>query len=100
MSGGHLTDYQHDLHRLNDWAEIIDKVNPLLALQMRDMCELLDRYDRYLSGDIGEDAIGKAWSEYRDKWIEMDTASIEDVMFEKCLETLHEMINGYRKDEK
>lgn len=94
MSGGA---FDHRQYLLEDWAREIEPENPLLAKQMYDLHKLLDRYDYYLSGDTGEEEIEKAWVKYRDKWIEMDTASIEEVMFEKCLEMVQSMINGYRK---
>lgn len=99
MSGGSLTDYEHDLFRMDDWAKKLETVNPLLADQMRDMMMLLDRYDYYLSGDIGEDGISKAWEAYRVKWIDIDTEKIEKIMFEKCVEMIDSMIKGYRGNE-
>lgn len=95
MSGGGLTDRWGGLYPMLDWARTLDRYNPLLAEQLRDMYELLNRYDYYLAGDIGADDIKKAWDKYHNKWIKIDT----EVMFERCLETLHEMINGHRKDE-
>ena len=96
MSGGVLTDYgSSSLSDMDDWAKMIEKDNPLLAEQMRDMCKLLGRYDCYLSGDIGEDDIEKAWSEYREKWIDIDTQAVEETMYEKCLDMVHSMVKGY-----
>lgn len=100
MSGGALTDYHHDLFRMGEWAQVIERENPLLAEQMKDMCKLLGRYDYYLSGDIGEDSIEKAWSEYRDKWIGMDSTSAEHMMCDICIEIVRDMVRGYRKDDK
>lgn len=97
MSGGSLTDYNHNLYLLNDWADKIEAENPLLAEQMRDMAYLLGRYDYYMSGDIGENGIQKAWGEYRDKWIEMDTDEVKKLMFEKCLDMVNSILKGYRK---
>ena len=96
MSGGA---FDYNQYWLDDWAKQIEPENPLLAEQMRDMCKLLNRYDYYLCGDIGEEEIEKAWTKYRDKWIKMDTERIETMMFEKCLEMVDSMIKGYRKDE-
>lgn len=96
MSGGA---FNYKEYWLGDWARQIEPENPLLAEQMRDMCELLGRYDYYLCDDIGKKEIEKAWTKYRDKWIEMDTERIETMMFEKCLEMVDSMIKGYRKDE-
>lgn len=68
MSGGALTDYRHDLYRMCDWADGLEKVNPILATQVRDMCLVLYKYDRFLSGDISEEDAVKAWDKYLDKW--------------------------------
>ena len=95
MSGGGLTGYEHDLYRLCDWANAVEKDNPLLAEQMRDMANLLGRYDYYLAGDIGNDAISKAWETYRSKWIQMDTEKVRQVLFEKCMDLVDSTIKGY-----
>ena len=97
MSGGELTDHRYDLNRLLDWADKIRNENPLLAGQLYDMRILLGRYDYYLSGDIGEEDIEKAWSEYRDKWIGMDSSSAEYMMCDICIEVVRDMIRGYHK---
>ena len=100
MSGGVLTDYgSSSISSIYDWARIIERENPLLAEQMRDLGELLGRYDYYLAGDIGEDSIQKAWEKYRTKWIEIDTEKVEQVMFEKCLDLVDGMIKGFTKHE-
>ena len=98
-SGGALTEYTHNLSDIKDWARQIERHNPLLAQQLDDMCDLLYRYDYYLSGDIGEDDIQKAWKKYCDKWINIDTEKVEQVMFEKCLDLVDRMIKGYAKNE-
>ena len=98
-SGGALTEYTHNLSDIKDWARQIERHNPLLAQQLDDMYDLLDRYDYYLSGDIGEDGIQKAWKKYCDKWINIDTEKVEQVMFEKCLDLVDRMIKGYAKNE-
>ena len=54
MYGGELTDYQQDLYRVGEWADKLEKENPLLAQQMCDLLELLTAYDEYLSGDIDD----------------------------------------------
>ena len=51
MSGGVLTDCCHDLFRLDEWAEMVRRENPLLARQMMDLGKLLHVYDDYMSGD-------------------------------------------------
>lgn len=99
MSGGALTDYRHNLYQMDEWADKIERENPLLADQMRDMCKLLGRYDYYLSGDIGEDDIEKAWNEYREKWINIDTQAVEETMYNKCLDMVHSMVKGYTHHE-
>lgn len=68
MSGGELTDYQHDLYRMCDWAEAVEGVNPTLATQLRDMCVVLYKYDKFLSGDSSEAVAVQAWDRYLDKW--------------------------------
>lgn len=95
MSGGVLTDYQYNLGELLSWADGVERDNPLLADQLRDIHTLLGRYDYYLSGDIGEDGIQKAWSEYRKKWLDIDTEHVEKVLFEKCLDLVHSTIKGH-----
>lgn len=95
MSGGALTDYGgSSLYAMEDWAMRLEKDNPLLAEQMRDMAKLLGRYDYYLSGDIGEEAIEKAWTAYRDKWLGMDPEELRRIMFGKCMDLVDSMIRG------
>ena len=57
MSGGVLTDYHHNLYLLEQWAGRIEPQNPLLAEQLYDLHKLLERYDCFLSDDIGEGRI-------------------------------------------
>ena len=91
MSGGVLEYTSH----IYDWVREIEKDNPLLAEQMRDLSTLLGRYDYYLAGDIGDEAISKAWETYRDKWIKMDTEKVRQVLFEKCMNLVDSTIKGY-----
>lgn len=94
MSGGHLTDYYHDLHRLDEWADKLQPENCLLAEMMIDLHTLLCRYDYYLSGDTGDDVICMAWSKFRDKWLNIDTDQVTELLFEKCLEMVNGAIKG------
>lgn len=98
MSGGHLTDYRHNLGDMLDWARGVEKDNPLFAEQLRDVYKLLDRYDYYLSGDIGKDGIRKAWEEYTAKWSHMDNEKVRQIMFEKCMNLCETVIKGYNDD--
>lgn len=69
MSGGALTDYEHNLFHLDEWSDRIEGENPLLAELMRDLCKLLHVYDDYMSGDKGEESVTKAWEVFHTKWI-------------------------------
>jgi hypothetical protein len=69
MSGGVLTDYCHNLHYLKEWAERLQDLNGVLAEQMRDMYELLEKYDLFLSDDLGPLELSEAWTEYYNKWV-------------------------------
>ena len=91
MSGGALTDYQHNLYLLDEWADGIEKYNPVLADNMHDLEKLLDRYDYWLSGDIGDEALGKAWAEYRDKWLSKSPDIIIEILerrFKECVDII------------
>lgn len=65
---------------------------------MKDLYQLLDRYDYYLSGDIGQDEIKEAWTTFRSKWIEIDTNSITEILFERCLDMVNTVTTGHRMD--
>ena len=91
MSGGALTDYNGHLTDMLDWAHRLERDNPLLAKQIRDLYVLLDRYDYYLSGDIGEEEIEEAWEKYRTKWIKMTTAKLS----EKVLADVRAEVDAY-----
>ena len=69
MSGGVLTDYNYNLTSMLDWAHKLERDNPLLAKQIRDMYVLLDAYDRFLSGDTGDRDIEAAWENYCTRWL-------------------------------
>lgn len=98
MSGGHLTNHYYNLGDLEDWATVIEReANPLLAEQMHDLYKLLDRYDYYLSGDIGEVAIQSEWEAYRDKWYNVDAEKLRRMMLEKCMAYCDSMVYGYMR---
>lgn len=94
MSGGHLTDYHHDLHRLDEWAEKLQPENCLLAEMLIDLHTLLCRYDYYLSGDTGDDVLCMAWSKFRDKWLNLDTEQVAEILLDKWLELVNGAIMG------
>ena len=71
MSGGVLTDYRHDLFKLLEWAEKIDDVNPKLAYTLRELYEVLMKYDRFLSGDTDEDTALLRWRKFTSDFISM-----------------------------
>lgn len=97
MSGGHLTDHgTYSLYALEEWAMGVERENILLASMLRDLRVLLDRYDYYLSDDIGEESIEKSWGTFRDKWLNIDSDSITELLFEKCLEMVDGAIKGYK----
>lgn len=98
MSGGRLTDHTYDLYRLEDWAKVVEKENVLLAEMMCDLCKLLDRYDYYMSGDIGEDGVKTAWTTFRDKWLHIDSDTFVEILFDKCLEMVNGAVQGVRSD--
>lgn len=76
MSGGVLTDYQHNLFHLDEWADKVKVEDPVLAEQMHDPSKLLYVYDRFMSGDTGEQSIEEAWKEYRTKWLAIRPADM------------------------
>ena len=80
MGGGALTDYNGHLTDMLDWAHRLERDNPLLAKQLRDLYVLLDRYDYYLSHDIGDAEIEAAWEKYRTKWLKMTSKLSEQVI--------------------
>ena len=91
MSGGALTDYGGGLYHLKEWSEKIRPVNPLLAEQLRDLYTLLDRYDYFLSGDIGEARLTEAWEAYSAKWLGITP----EQMTETVVATARAEIEGY-----
>lgn len=98
MSGGHLTDHYYNLGCLEDWATVIEReANPLLAEQMRDLYNLLNLYDYYLSGDTDEDVIQSGWEAYRDKWFGMNKEELKQVMLDKCTAYCDSMVYGYMR---
>lgn len=97
MSGGDLTDYKHNLYDLMMWANKVEGENPLLAEQMRDLYRLLDRYDYYLSADIGKEDMQKAWSEYREKWMACDTDMVKAFLMKECEALVDSVVKGWRR---
>lgn len=95
MSGGELTDYRHNLYDIEMWANKIEHDNPLLAEQMHDLYILLNKYDDYLSADIGEDAIQRAWNEYSRKWMNMTEEGLKEFMMRKCEACIDSMVKGW-----
>ena len=98
MSGGALTDYGYDgsIGYLSDWAKRIRPHNPILADHMERLRELLGRYDYYLSGDIGEEDIEKAWKEFLSYSIN-DEESMRYVIMKECKEIIDSALKGYRE---
>ena len=92
MSGGEW-DYKQWV--IEDIASRLERINPILSEQMYDLHKLIDRYDYYICGDCGEESIQKAWAEYRDKWINIDTERIEKIMLEKCRTLICSVITGH-----
>ena len=71
MSGGALTDYQHDLYRMCEWGDNLEKVNPVLAWTLHELCNVLVKYDRFLSGDTDEDIAIQRWRKFTGDFIGM-----------------------------
>ena len=92
MSGGELTDYYGGLYKLDEWATKLDKHNPVLAEMMRDLRVLLDRYDYYLSGDIGEERLAEAWAQFRDKWLH-GSAMTPEAVFARARESMADFMD-------
>ena len=80
MSGGALTDYCGGLTSMLDWAHKLERDNPLLAQQIRDLYVLLDAYDRYLSGDTGDERIEAAWGKYHEKWFKVTPEKLSEMI--------------------
>ena len=95
MSGGHLTDCTGGLYQLRDWADMIDPQNPVLADLLRDMYGLLDRYDYWMSGDIGAEDASEAWAAFRGKWLTDDTSHIEELLGKRMEDIMASFRRGY-----
>ena len=98
MSGGALTDYGYDgsIGNLSQWARRIRPHNPILADHMVRLEYLLDRYDYYLSGDIGEEDIEKEWKEFLSFSIN-DEESMKKSILKECEGIIDTMLKGYRE---
>ena len=83
MSGGALTNCEHNLFVLGDWADRVEAENPLLAEHMRDLYDLLYKYDYYMSGDIGKDEVFKAWEAFHTKWFCVPKDAMADHILSK-----------------
>ena len=97
MSGGVLTDYRHNLYLLNEWAKRIESQNPLLAEQLYDLYELLDRYDYYLSDDIGDERIQEAWAKYRDKWLGIGSDKLREMVIAEAKARVDDYIQSVER---
>lgn len=91
MSGGALTGYNYDLYRLKEWAKRIEDENPTLAAHLRAMHTVLDRYDYYMSGDIGEEDIHQAWRDYCEIMYK-DLSLDEDALVERAKKAAEEYV--------
>lgn len=100
MSGGYLTDYgRYSISAVDEWAEKIEPQNALFAEQLRAMRKMLDAYDLFMSGDIGEDKLTAEWTAYAAKWLDFDTKTVGELV-KGILEKVAEGItNGCRKGE-
>lgn len=95
MSRGELTDYKHDLFRINDWAEVLKPINPLLSEQLHDLYGLLRDYDSYLSGDTSDTTIESSWATYKNKWVGIISPELESTMVDICMGELSKMLKGH-----
>lgn len=77
MSERILTDNGYGLLHLLMWADEIERENPLLAEQLNDLYILLNKYDDYLSEDVGRDDVQDAWRKYKNKWINADEEGLK-----------------------
>lgn len=98
MSGGALTDYGYEgsISNLSQWAKAIRPHNPILADHMERLEHLLNRYDYYLSGDIGEDDIEKEWKQFLSFSIN-DEESMKASILKECENIIDTMFKGYRE---
>lgn len=98
MSGGALTDYGCDgsITDLSQWAKRIRPHNPILADHLERLERLLDRYDYYLSGDIGEEDIEKEWKGFLSFSIN-DEDSMKASILKECENIIDTMLKGYRE---
>ena len=78
MSGGALTDYTHDLFRLDEWAERLKPENPLLTEMMHALSKVLYDYDEYMSGDIGKERVSESWERFHEEWIGVSKDDLTD----------------------
>lgn len=91
MSGGTL----ERTYQCEEWASQLRKVNPLFADMLADTSRILSRYDYYISGDIGEDAIEKEWKAFCTKWMNMDPERFAQMAKEECMDIVDSMVKGH-----
>lgn len=96
MSERILTDNGYGLLHLLMWADEIERENPLLAEQLKDLYILLNKYDDYLSEDVGRDNVQDVWRKYKNKWINADEEELKKYMMKECERHVDTMIKGWR----
>lgn len=96
MSGGVLTDYDHNLYHLKEWAKRVREVNPVLAEQMMDLYQLLDAYDLFMSGDRNEEDIEEAWKAYRTKWLAIRPAEMVEYVTTRAKDEAIAYIDSFK----
>ena len=91
MSGGHF-DYADS--RLYEWSEKVRwDGNPLFAVLLHDLGDLMHEYDWWKSGDTGREDWLKAWEAWQKKWMngnlsELAVDSIKDSVRQMIWESL------------
>lgn len=95
MSGGALTEYTYGTYVLDDWAEKMESENVILAQQMRDMRELLDAYDYYMSGDTSAEDAEEAWVRYRRKWMDFPMDTVVGILEDMLKHQIELMRHGH-----
>jgi len=65
MSGGYLENY----YSLKEWASDVKNDNPMLQDLLKDLYEVLYRYDYYRCGDSSKEDYLKEWGTFSNKWL-------------------------------
>lgn len=99
VSGGHLTENTCGLYQLEEWASQVEHENPVLAELLRDLRNLLDRYDLWLSGDIGADDVSADWGSFRDGWFSDDPGTVERILTERMTAVLESFRKGHTTED-